>query len=272
MAFNIYVLSPTQAQIWFAGQPTGTGMLKTVKQWGIDNGADLCFNLAEFNASTNKLSCCEVVAQGRRISWGYADRSDMLYIDDKNYCRGYSNGIKDGIVKLNKAKGGKRTRNGIGITDKGYRIIAQSSHKCTEKDFCDAVNANVKNKGQKVKLFILEDGGGSTTSYSSRSKLIFNPEPDNPKKPEVQRPVATVVCVRFTNIPIMTRPIAKDCNGNDVMMLQMILGGIEVDGNAGTGTKSRIIAAQTALGMAPNLRLGAASALTYKRLGLVYSI
>ena len=271
MAFNVLVLSPTMADVWFAGQPTGVGTVKTAKEWCIDQGADLCFNLAEFNMA-NGLSCCEVVAQGRRISYGYGSYSDMLYINEKNYCHGYSNGIKDNVVKLNHAKGGSRTRNGIGITTSGYVILAQSSHKCTEKVFCESVLTFVKNKGHRVKLFLLQDGGGSTTGYSSRSKLIFNPEPDNVKKPDVQRKVATIVCVKFKNLPVMTRPIYKNCSGTDVGILQMVLGGIEVDDSAGKLTKQRITQAQAALGMVADLQCGIASALTYKKLGLTYNI
>lgn len=267
MAFNILVLDSSQWKWWFAGQAPSTKTRQTVKQWCIAEKADLCFNLGVFDISTGEsytyVAGPKVLTDPDGLKYAnIGGASNVLVLDSVNKCKGYSNGIVNNKVSINKGMGGSRTRNGIGITDKGLLIVAQTGHKCTEKQFCEEVLKVVGKKGEKVKLFVLQDGGGSTSEYSAMSKLNFAPEGG--------RAVATVLCLKHLTLPPMTRPIYKGCTGPDVGILQTVVGGIEVDNTAGPGSKTRIAQAQAALGMAPELRLGVASALTYKKLGLNY--
>ena len=48
MGYNIYILDQTQWRVWFAGQTLNSDTIKRVKDWGIENGAELCFNLGIF--------------------------------------------------------------------------------------------------------------------------------------------------------------------------------------------------------------------------------
>ena len=258
MSYNILLLDPKIYKIWFAGQEYKQKLTKTAKDWCVQEGADLCFNLGIFSMSTG-LGCSYVRAKGKDIAYGN-DKPKTLIIDNDNQCKGYSDGIVDGVTKINFPMGGTRTRNGIGITDKGFIIIAQTSHPVTETVFCNYVNSFVKGKGHKVKLFTLQDGGGSTQEYSNLSKLNFAPEGG--------RKVANVICVKFRGKPNISNPLFVSCPyKSDVELLQMALGGISVDGSFGSGTKSRLTSAQKALGFPQGLQCGIASYKTLKSLG-----
>lgn len=265
MAFNNFVFDKNIFEWWFAGQPTGQPVLKTVEQWCKDEKADLCFNLGEFNmpktGKYEKLSICEVIAQGRRISYGYGDRTDLLYINDKNACRGYSYGVRNGAVYLNRPKGGKRSRNGIGMTTSGNLVVSQSNN-ATEKDLCTNINKYVKGKGQTISTFLMEDGGGSTCEYSALSRLKFAPEGG--------RECATVLCIRVKRPISITHPIYAGCPKDiSTEYVQMILGGIAADRDAQTLTKNRILAAQIALGFPKGMQTGVADYYTLKKMGFL---
>jgi len=220
---------------------------------------DLCFNLAVFDMKTG-LGCCYVRAKGKDIAYGNENAGvKLLQINSNNACLGYSNGIINGVVSINHPMGGKRTRNGIGLTVKGDVIIAQSGHKATEKEFCEAVNTFVKKRGQSVSLFLLQDGGGSTSEYSGLSRLNFAPEGN--------RKVANVVCVNFKRTPSISYPIYNGSRGDEALAVQLALGGIEADGIAGAGTKNRIKQFQAAINLPKELQNGVADALSLHYLG-----
>lgn len=259
MAYNILILDPAIYDVWFAGQAYKERVTKTAKDWCIQEGADLCFNLGIFGMSTG-LGCSYVRAKGKDIAYG-SEKPHLLTINPANQCRGYSDGIINGAISINQPMGGSRTRNGIGMTNKGHIIIAQSSGKVTERAFCTAVNSFVQNKDHTVQLFALMDGGGSTQEYSALSRLNFAPEGG--------RKVANVVCVRQKRMQIITEPVYEGCNGRNVELVQMAVGGIEIDGHAGPGTKKRITAAQAALGFPKGLQCGIASELTIRALGFL---
>jgi hypothetical protein len=259
--YNILILDPAIYDVWFAGQaykePDPDKRTKTAKEWCEQENADLCFNLGIFGM-TSGLGCSYVRAKGRDISYG-SEKPHILTINAENQCRGYSDGIIDGQIKINLPMGGKRTRNGIGMTNKGHIIIAQSAGSVTERTFCTAVNTFVQNKGQAVKLFTLQDGGGSTQEYSALSRLNFAPEGG--------RKVANVVCVKRRRVQSIFAPVYEGCRGENVELVQMALGGIEIDGSAGPGTKKRIKAAQAALAFPKGLQCGVASVLTLRAMG-----
>lgn len=238
MAFNINVFDPQYWTFWFAGQDPGTGTTNTVQNWGLVNGASLCFNLALFNMSNGK-SVNYVRTKKGIISYGGA--SATLKLDGSNECRGYSNAIVNNKISINAPLGGKALRNGIGWTVSKKLILAQTSHACTEKDFANGVLKDLKKRGEEVEIFVLQDGGGSTSEYSNISRLTYYPKE--------RRKVATVFCVGKKNLPKITRVLNLGKRGEDVRLLQMVLGGIECDGIFGPGTYKRVRQAQAALGI-----------------------
>lgn len=250
MANIIYILPPNDVK--FGGQKYKSNTVKTVKEWGTQYNADLCFNLGLFDMRTGE----GYTYVHNEIDFGYGGKSDDVWINPTNCCRGYSDAIKFGNICVNYPMGGKRTRNGIGITTDGYVIIAQSSHATYEVAFAKAVNEYVIKQGKKVKQFVLQDGGGSTSSYSARSKLGFYPEGT--------RRVATVTCV-WLNLPEVTRNLSLGKRGDDVKVLQTVLGGLEIDGNFGLNTRKRLIAAQKALGLKAD---GSCGPITRRALGI----
>ena len=261
MAYNILILDPADYRVWLAGQAYGSTVKLPVKTWCAQEDAELCFNLGMFDMSTGRGVTYVHTPNG---DLGYGGNSDTLSLPGGYACQGYSNGIKSGKLAINKPLGGSRTRNGIGITDRGHIIIAQSGHKVTEATFCAAVNNFVLSRSQTVKLFVLQDGGGSTAEWSNVSRLGFYPEGG--------RPVTTVVCVKRKTTPTLTRPLYNGIKGDDATALQTILGGISCDGDFGPGTAARVKAAQKALGFPAALQCGIVSAYTAKRLGYRSSI
>ena len=248
MSYNIYIFDQAQWEPKFAGQRNEVDhIVRSVKNWALINSADLCFNLGVFDMKTG---ASFTYVKGPKVltdSSGSYDktiggRSDILKLNEFNECKGYSNGIKNGCVLINAPMGGSAMRNGIGITESGKVIIAQSASKVTEKTFASSVNNFVTKRGERVKLFVLQDGGGSTNEYSGISKLAFHATGED-------RKVATVVCFKRISLPPVTRNLKLWCKGEDVRLLQTVLGGIEADGSFGFGTRSRLMQAQRALGL-----------------------
>ena len=260
---NVILFDPSYCDVWFAGQNEGTKTLKIVEDWGKIEKADLTFNLGLFDMRTGDSNC---FVKGPRMisdSSGLTDpkmggQSDILYLNSQNMCKGYCNAIVNGKVKVEHPLGKTSKRNGIGITTDGFRIIAQTSHSSYETSFANAVNNYAIKADKKVELFIMEDGGGSTSEYSAISKLGFHPTKEI-------RKVATVVCVRFKTLPHITRTLKYGMRGEDVKILQMVLGGIEVDGIFGSNTRIRLRAAQKALGLKVD---GSCGPLTRAALGI----
>lgn len=244
----------TEWDAWFAAGSAYNSWPKkvyTAKAFSVFEHSDLTLNLGLFNMKAPKKNApCNYVRTQALQEVGYGgteSRGIILELSWANKCAGYAVGIMNGVVqknsKINPYLGGTSCRNGIGITEDGRLITAQSMKKITETTFVNKVNSFVPAMyGTKVKLFLFEDGGGSTQEYSSISKLNFIPQG--------QRAVATVTCLKRKNVPKITRTLSKDCRGWDVMLLQTCLGGICCDGWYGNGTITRVKAAQKALGLA----------------------
>ena len=255
----VNILDKNYWNVWIAGTHYNTypKVTRTVKDWCIAEKADLAYNLALFNFSDNKTVTYVHSPFG---DIGYGGKSEVVYLNPANYCKGYSSGIKDNCVYLNAPLGGTRTRNGVGITSNGDVIIAQTNTKMREQTFCKEVLRIANKQGKYVKLFVLEDGGGSTSHYSNISKLGFAPEGG--------RKVPTVLCLKRKNFPTVDRTLKRGSKGDDVKLLQQVLGGIEVDGSYGAGyygTVQRVKAAQTKLGLKAD---GIAGPKTLRALGL----
>lgn len=254
MAYNIAILDRSEWNVWLAGQKYGVPDVRYVEDWCLTQSADLCWNLGMFNA--NGLGINFVRTKHGDSGYGQEGYCETLVLDNANQCNGYSNAIKNNIISINHPLGGYRTRNGIGLTVSDKVIIAQSSSKVTEKAFCQGVLSDVTRRGERVKQFILEDGGGSTSQYSNFSRLNF--------APEGRRKVATVVCASLKVKPYIKRELKRGSTGEDVRLLQMLLGGIECDGSFGPGTAARLIAAEKAYGFGT----GKCTEATLKMLGV----
>lgn len=240
MAYIVNIFDPTQWAMALGGQDPNTGTTRTVKDWGLSYSADLTFNLALFNMSNGR-SVNYVRTKKGIVSYGGA--SHTLDFDGINQCRGYSDAIVNDVVSYTKKDllGGSALRNGIGRTMSGKVIMAHTSHNCTEVAFAQAVLKEIHKRGEKVELFVFEDGGGSTSGYSKRANLTYYPKE--------KRKVATVAYFIGYNLPKITRTLRLGKKGEDVRLLQMILGGIECDGSFGPATYRRVRQAQAALGI-----------------------
>lgn len=260
-----HVYDPKLWDIWFEGTPYNSKPKKrgTAKEWAATNKADVVYNLGFFNMS-NFDTVTYVKAKGFDV--GYGGSPERLTVSPGNVCgaeaddkngKKWGVGIKDNVV-VEPSGGDARSRNGIGITPTGKIIIAQSTNKVTRRSFCTSVATQIKNYYKDtVKIFLMEDGGGSTQSYSNFSKLTIAPEGG--------RKVPTVTCVKL-RVPLkLTKTMRTGSKGEDVRLLQMVLGGLECDGSYGNATKARVKAAQKALKIAQD---GSCGPITLKALGL----
>lgn len=243
MKANVYLFSPSNWRLSVVGAEYQQKRVQSVYEWGGPAGADLCFNLGLFDLWDGPANGCYARSNGRDISYG--GKSEVIAFNSVDACGGYSNGVINGVVKVNKyltSPVATAYRTGVGQTSDGQFIVAQSRQPLTETAFCTEVNNFVRSLGKVVSKFVLEDGGGSTSEWSFMSGLGYFPSS--------VRKVATVLCVKLLKKPKFTRTLSKGMTGSDVMLLQTALGGIEADGIFGNGTRARVIAAQRALGIA----------------------
>ena len=285
--YKIYVLDPKDWDLWFDAIPwtQRPRKLYTPKQWSIKNGnPTLTTNLTYFNwdsAEARRADTVYACTQYLRImryasDCGYAGYESSAKPANKNdgkgrtvekiilpngdIVSGYSLGIKNGVV-VSKSTSGLSCRNGIGITKDGKYIVAQTNAITSVKTFCSNVLTKVKKLGYDIDLFFEMDGGGSVGTYSSKSKLLFAPK----KEGADGRTVASCLCMNYKGNMKITRTLKKGCSGEDVKLLQIILGTVEADGIYGNGTVSAVKSAQKALGLKAD---GIAGPITLKALGL----
>ena len=232
-------------------QEGNTYPLRAVKDWATVANADLVFNFAFFNFDT--MQNRRIGAAGRTLQYchnpnigdiGYNAQSPaptpmMSLLNGCRWC-GWKLAVLNGIVQTSKLdRNTKRARNMNGLTTDG-RYIQVTSDRQTEIYVASEVARRVKTIWHtEIKYLAVNDAGGSTQEYSSMSKLGYYPEG--------LRNVATVVALKRKKIYNFTRQLQYGCKGEDVKILQMALGGIEVDGSFGRGTRSRLIQAQKAL-------------------------
>ena len=251
---------------FFGGQSPNTNTCKTVKAWTLYYGADIGYNLGVFNTNTG---ASYTYVSGPTVlcdSQGATDpkiggASQVLRIDSKNACKGYSNGIINGVISINAPMNGSAVRNGIGLTTNGKVVVAQSKSKMTERAFCIEVNSIVTNRRESIKLFIFEDGGGSTAKYSNLSKNDWHPTGEN-------RPVPTVICFKRKTAPRISRDLYRGATGEDVRMWQTIVGGgLVPDGSYGPSCVKAAIKVAKNLGLPTELQKGVSGITLLKKLG-----
>jgi len=253
--YQIWVLNLNKWDIWFAGAPytpNDNSYAKCLKEWAIQEGAELCWNLAFFNMGTTanlKNKCAyrtlEYVKAKDSIL-GYGGTNARIVLNDKNECSGWKLAIQDGIVKpLDNIS--RRTRNMNGMTADGRYIHVQTTSKLTEKAVATYVNNYIKkNYNTTVKLLLVQDAGGSTGCYSTVSKILSAGEQEGYNG----RAIVTVVCAKRKNtISPISRTLKYCCKGDDVKLLQQVLNGVEIDGVYGLGTKAQVKTAQKNLSL-----------------------
>lgn len=259
-----HVYDPKLWNVWFEGTPYDIEPkeMKTANEWADATKADVVYNLGSFNAKTNETTIY-IKAKGREV--GYGGAQERLTVSPGNVCgakadsdgKKWGLGIRDNMV-VEPTGGSYKSCNGIGITPSGKIIIAQSDGRIMKRDFCLEVCRQVKIYFKDtVKMFLIEDGGKNTQFYSNFSKLSMIPE--------TEKKVPTVTCVKMRLKLKLTRTMTTGIGGEDVRLLQMILGGLECDGVYGNATKARVKAAQKALGITQD---GSCGPITLKALGL----
>ena len=265
----VNVFDPKEYDIFVYGNRYSPGNvpLRSMKQWAEKAGADIAFNLAFFNFDTNvnrALNCA-----GRTLQYvhsptigdiGYDDavggRSPLIELDNGNRWRGYGVFVKNNMV-TNASRSGRRARNMDGLTADGRYIHVTSDSQTEYYVAAYTINFVKKHYGTTVKLLLKEDSGGSTQEYSAISKLGYYPEG--------QRNIATIVGIKRKEPYVFKRVLRFGSRGEDVYMLQRLLGGIEVDGSFGYGTLKRVRQAQTALGLSSD---GIAGPITLGKIGI----
>lgn len=244
---------------------------RSITDWNKVAEADWIFNAFFFNFDNaqNRANHCA----GRTLQYasnpkigdiGYNSLSPaptpVLVLNSGSKFCGWNLAVLNGVVqtsKLNKTT--RRARNMNGLTADG-RYIHVTTDRQTEVYVASEVNRRVKALYKTtVRYLFIEDSGGSTQEYSAISKLGYYPEGT--------RNVATVMGVKRKHLYTFTRTLHKGSSGEDVIMLQMALGGIEVDGIFGAGTDKRLKQAQRALGIPADGWFGPQSA---KAMGFLY--
>ncbi len=258
MSYNVFLYDPSIFRWWFAGQKykelNKDERLKTVQEWRRIEGADFCFNLGVFGWETG-WGCSYVRAKGKDIAYG-SEKPQILVLNSDNQCRGYSDGIVNGQIKINLPMRGSALRNGVGITEDGFLIVAQTSHSVTETVFCNEVNSRVKARGHKVKLFTLQDGGGSTAATSNITKLSTGGS----------RKVANVLCISFWQMPTFTAPIYNGSKGKEAELMQIALL-IDADKDFGVNSTKQLNKGLATLGLAKGMQCGMADYTALKKMG-----
>lgn len=269
----VHVLDFSKWKVFFFGapyHPSENSYAKVLKEWALQTDSHLTWNLGFFNFGTTKnikekcaYRSLEYVKGLNGIIFGYNASglpTEILELPNGNACGGWKLAIKDGTQKCFDTSS-KRARNLNGITTNGMYIHAQTTNKVTEKAAIENINNWVqKNYKTSIKLLFVQDAGGSTGCYSTASKILTAGEQEGYNG----RAVVTVACARYIG-PKVTRILKKGCSGEDVRVLQQILGGIECDGVFGKGTKAQLIIAQKKLGLVAD---GIAGPVTLRALGL----
>lgn len=244
---------------------------KTLKKWQAELKADLVFNLAFFNMSGEagvKYRTIQFLHIPKLGDCGYGGTEQVLTLPGTSEkVSGWKVGVEDGAVVSNDIAS-RRSRNMLGILMDGRLIqvqtdLGENKKGYTEKEVCTYAAEYARKKlGSRIKLLLIMDAGGSTGCYSGRAKLLFAPE----KKGKDGRAVASVFWVRLKpNAPKIKRALYQGLKGDDVKLLQMVIGGVEIDGSYGPATRARVIEVQKSLGLTPD---GMAGPLTLAALAL----
>lgn len=239
--------------------------LHTVEEWCKITESDWCFNEAFFNfvnAQNSRNNC-----SGRTLQYlsnpeigdiGYGDRTERILVG-KCVITGWKYAVKNGLTQRGLDGSTKRARNMDGVTADGRYIHVVSDRQTETYVAAYTINEIRRLYGTTVKTLFVQDAGGSASMYSNISKLSFYPEG--------ARRVPSVICVKRKTFQTFARTLHRGVNGDDTMLMQMTLGGIENDGIFGAGTDKRLKQAQKALKIPADGWFGPQSA---KAMGYIY--
>ena len=207
MSIRCDIYDRSRYDIWFADTPYAAAA-KPLKQWAVDEGADIVYNLALFNM-TGSGSDRYGVIKGRTLQYlkakgkvcGYGGTAERLTLDASNIVSGWKLAIKDGKVNSALGRSDRRSRNMCGLLTDGRYIHVQTSASHTEYEVAQYVRDHYD-----VKLLLVQDAGGSTGMYRASDGYLFAPE----KEGADGRPVCSVVCIkRKANIPKEEKKVSK---------------------------------------------------------------
>ena len=210
MSIRCDIYDRSRYDIWFATTPYAAAAkpAKPLKQWAVDEGADIVYNLALFNM-TGSGSDRYGVIKGRTLQYlkakgkvcGYGGTAERLSLGSENVVSGWKLAIKDGKVSSTLGKSDRRSRNMCGLLTDGRYIHVQTSASHTELEVAQYVRDRYD-----VKLLLVQDAGGSTGMYRASDGYLFAPE----KEGTNGRPVCSVVCIKHkANIPKEERTMSK---------------------------------------------------------------
>ena len=210
MSIRCDIYDRSRYDIWFAATPYAAAAkpAKPLKQWAVDEGADIVYNLALFNM-TGSGSDRYGVIKGRTLQYlkakgkvcGYGGTAERLTLDASNIVSGWKLAIKDGKVNSALGRSDRRSRNMCGLLTDGRYIHVQTSASHTEYEVAQYVRDHYD-----VKLLLVQDAGGSTGMYRASDGYLFAPE----KEGADGRPVCSVVCIkRKANIPKEEKKVSK---------------------------------------------------------------
>lgn len=266
--FIVNTFRSSEYDMWFATQPylELPKVTRSLQAWNTKEKADMTFNLTYFNTSGEKkwynIQYLRLHSVG---DCGYSGTPQRLILPNGDIVAGFLGSAAKKCVENDVIYGMdrvyKRSRNMLGLLGDG-RVVSIQATWNTEWETARYCIDFVKRLRTSVKLLLVMDAGGSTGCYSAPAKNLFAPE----KEGRYGRPVPSVFCVkRKATAPKITRTLWKGMTGDDVMILQSVLGSIEVDGIFGQGTRNQVVIVQRRLGLVAD---GVAGPKTLTALGL----
>lgn len=268
--YIINVFKSSEWDMWFGadGYNSLPKQAYPLKNWAERENADMVFNLTYFNMSGEKKWYNIQYLRKHSIGdCGYSGTPERLILPNGDIVAGYKEpsqsfkGVRNNAIYGTNAVY-RRSRNMLGLLDDGCVISVQTTYGYTEYDVCKYVVDYFKKQRKTVKLLLVMDAGGSTGCYSARAKNLFAPE----KEGTDGRWIPSVFCVkRKLTAPRISRTLWQGMRGDDVAILQSVIGSVEVDGIFGKGTRAQVVTVQRRLGLVPD---GVAGPLTLGALGL----
>lgn len=272
MSYLINVYDPKEWDIYADSTfyPVKPKKVQTLSKWAKDTDADIASNLCFFNFLSSKenpgytIQYLRIPRLGGDCGYGSNSTPQLVTLPNGDRISGWSTvkkpAMMDGaIISANKTS--RRAHNAIGTTTDNRYFVMQNNGN-TEYEMCRKITSFLsKYYGTKVKLMLWEDGGGSVGTYCRRSQILYAPL----KEGANGRAVASVICARRkANAPKITRTLKKGMTGDDVKLLQMMIG-LEADGIFGNGTRTRVFLVQKGLTLTAD---GIAGPKTLTALGL----
>ena len=273
MSYLILVYDPIEWEIYADCTPylTTPKKCQTLSKWAKDTNADIASNLCYFNFMSSKqnpgytIQYLRIPRLGGDCGYGSNSTKDHLILPNGDTLTGWSTdgrpAIRDGQI-LNCKGTSIRAHNAVGATTDGRFFVVQNRYNTETQIAKYLINFLKKYYNTGVRLMLWEDGGGSVGTYFSKAQYLAAPM----KEGQNGRAVCSVICAkRRPNAPKITRTLSYGSKGDDVKLLQMMIG-LEADGIFGLATKNRVKTVQKQLTL---LADGIAGPITLKALALV---